>query len=258
MIAAAPQLRAITDEGFRTRFEKLPGILEAWMQPYGGLAGRSILDFGCGEGVTALAFALSGAARVVGVDIMPDVEGCLPAARSQLGLDTLPSNLALHRVTPGELHDPRERFDFVYSWSAFEHADQGLLDQALEALHAATKPAGHLFIQIAPLYYSSEGSHLAHRIPTPWAHLLWQDSRLEASLRHATSSVAEFEALWSTYRTLNRLTVPDLLRRVKAAGFEVLRTHVTHDGPRPTGELLETYAAEALTTNQVALIARWR
>ena len=102
---------SISDEGFRARFVTVPEIIEQWVAPYGALRGKSLLDFGCGHGISALAFALHHDVRVVGVDIMPDPEDCLPRARAQLGLDALPPNLSLHRAQPGEAHRIPAQFD---------------------------------------------------------------------------------------------------------------------------------------------------
>lgn len=106
----------IVDPEDRSRFERLPQILADWMKDHGGLAGKEILDFGCGQGVTALALAREhGAKRVVGVDIGPDVERAASFAHEQLGLARLPDNTRFLRVTPEALHDADDRFDLVYS-----------------------------------------------------------------------------------------------------------------------------------------------
>lgn len=253
----APGHHAIQDPEDVKRFEMVPGVLFDWLEPHGGLSGKEMLDFGCGQGVSALALATRyGARRVVGVDIGPDPLKCPDFARSQLGLRRLPDNLRLHRVEAGTLHDASDRFDLVYSWSVFEHVDQRLVGQTLEMLRDCLKPSGRLFIQIAPLYYSAEGSHLFHRFDEPWAHLSLQHDVLYARLRERVADEAELRVLWGTYETLNRMTVPELRRAVRSAGFEIDRELAMKDErPIPPG-LLEVYAEEALRTFQVVLLAR--
>src|SRR5207248_9362017 len=117
-------LDRITDETYREKFTTVPRIIEDWMAEHGGLEGKDILEFGCGEGTTALAIALQHhRARVVGIYIMPDPERCLPLAKDQLGLDELPSNFSLHRVSAGKMHNSSDRLDLIYAWSVFEHVD---------------------------------------------------------------------------------------------------------------------------------------
>lgn len=231
---------------------------------HGGLKNRDILDFGCGEGTTAIAIALGrGARRVVGLDIIPEVARCLPLAQKQLGLKTLPPNLNLHQIEPGKLHNPDEKFDVIYSWSVFEHIDQTILQDVLTQLRSALRPNGLIFIQIAPLYYSSQGSHLCHLLPEPWGHLLIQESSLladdnsyRARLKRACVDSAQFESLWALYTTLNRIMAKHLVNEIESAGFEIVREYHTQEELKPPQRLLDVYQAEVLTTNQVVILAR--
>jgi hypothetical protein len=50
-------------------------------------------------------------------------------------------------------------------------------------------------VQIAPLYYSAEGSHLSHVLPEHWVHLKMQQNRLEQALREAVPDPEEAAAL---------------------------------------------------------------
>jgi len=251
------QPNAGADEGFRSRFLTVPHVVDHWISEYGTLRGSDVLDFGCGEGVSALGLALNYQPRsVVGVDIMPDPGHCPAVARACLGLEALPPNLRLHRVSPGSLHDPRDRFDIVYSWSVFEHVDQRLLDATLGLVKQALRPTGLFLAQIAPLYYSSGGSHLLHRIPEPWGHLTTQLDVYYGRLCEAVPDPGEREALWSTFMTLNRITAPELLQRIERAGFEIVRTYTTRDKEEPPERLLAIFDRAILTTNQVVVLAR--
>jgi SAM-dependent methyltransferase len=245
------------DETFRAKFLTVPEILDSWISQHRSFRDADVLDFGCGEGTAALGLALNyGPRSVVGVDIMPDPERCLPLAREQLGLDVLPGNLALHRVIPGRLHDASAGFDIAYSWSVFEHVEDRLLDGTLQLLHSALRPRGLLFVQIAPLFYSSGGSHLMHKIGEPWAHLLNQHNVYYEKLVNATADSAEREALWSMYRTLNRITADELVERLEGAGFEILRTYTTRDEAQPPRRLAHVFREEALRTSQVVVLGR--
>lgn len=252
---ASPDL--ITDEGFRTKFIMVPNILGDWIGEHRKLEGLDIMDFGCGEGTAALALALNfGPRRVVGVDIGPDPERCLPDARAQLGLTELPSNLTLHRVRPGFLHSDEDRFDVVYSWSVFEHVDERLMGGVLKLIRSCLKPDGLFFVQIAPLYYSSEGSHLTHKIDEPWGHLLHQHDVFYEKLQTAAPDESELQALWGTYSTLNRMTADELTGQLRDNGFEILRTYTTKEERDPPQRLKAIFKEEVLTTNQILVLSR--
>lgn len=252
---------SIKDEVLRTKFISLPATIADWVSGYSSLADAEILDFGCGEGITALGLALQyDPARVVGVDIMPDPERCLPIAKTELGLSSLPGNLELHRVQPGHLHNTSDRFDVIYSWSVFEHVDMRVIDDVIGLLYKSLKPNGVIFIQIAPLYYSSEGSHLYDFIKEPWGHLLHQSNVYYDKL--ATTETVDNEelrkSLMSTYTTLNRITVPELERRFENNNFEIIRKYTTRDPLDPPNLLTEIYNRDVLTTNQVVLLLKKR
>jgi len=252
-----PISAGMEDPHFKARFVDVPAILADWFRPYSRIQDADVLDFGCGEGIAALGLALGfHPRRVVGVDIMPDPARCLEVAKKNLPIESLPECLQLHQVEPGHLHNDADRFDLAYSWSVFEHVDQTLLDQSLALIRSALRPGGLFLAQIAPLYYSAEGSHLNHVLAAPWVHLRTQQNRLEDMLRRAVPDVTEANALWSTYCTLNKITHQDLVSRIRSNGFDILRTFTTTQDIKPPAELLDVFKAEALTTNQVVVLAR--
>lgn len=246
----------IEDQATRTRYVDLPNIIESWVGGSMDIGASDILDFGCGEGLTALAFASRlGARSVAGVDIMPDPLRCLDRARAHLGMEALPENLDLRQIAPGEDFLPGRKFDLIYSWSAFEHVEQSLLESVIAQLRARLKPNGMLFIQVAPLYYSAEGGHLFHKISQPWGHLLNQDSAYFSALCSACDSKEETDALWSCYQWLNRLTADRLVELVQEAGLRIVRKHLTQDEYPLPEKLLRAYNKDALLTNQIVLLA---
>ncbi len=254
--AGRPLSTGMQDPHFKGRFIDVPAIVRDWCGA-SRIEGADILDFGCGEGVSALGMAMAfSPKRVVGIDIMPDPERCLSVARANLGLETLPPSLKLYRVAPGVLHDTNDRFDVAYSWSVFEHVDQTLVDQSLVLIRSALRRDGLFLAQIAPLYYSAEGSHLFHVFKEPWIHLRVQQNLLEHQLRIAVSDPVEAQALWSTYITLNKITYQSLIARIASNGFEVVRTFTSKQDFAPPADLLDIYHHDALLTNQVVVLAK--
>lgn len=249
----------IRDPGMRVRFMDLPDIIHDWVSPHLPLEGARILDFGCGEGVTALGMAVRyRPSLMLGCDISDEVQHSADIARTHFGLKETPANLRLMRVEPGTFVPEAVGMDLVYAWSVFEHVSQDILRQTLRQLHGCLRKGGFAFIQIAPLYYSAYGSHMQEKIPEPWAHLCMQHNLFMHRLNLACSNAAEYHRLASTYLTLNRLTLPALLDAISTAGFERVRTYTTKEDLKPSAELLSAYREDALCTNQVAVLARKR
>jgi trans-aconitate methyltransferase len=249
----------IRDPGMRVRFMDLPDIIHDWLSPHLPLEGARILDFGCGEGVTALGMAVRYRPNLMlGCDISAEVHHCADIAGTHFGLKETPANLRLMHVEPGSLIPEAVDMDMVYAWSVFEHVSQDILGNTLDLLHGCLRDGGYLFIQIAPLFYSSQGSHMQEKVPEPWAHLSMQHNLFMHRLSLACSNAAEYHRLAGTYLTLNRITVPTLLDAISSAGFERVRTYTTKEDLKPSASLLTAYREEVLCTNQVAVLARKR
>lgn len=245
------------DAVYRTKFEDVPNIIADWVREYGGLEGRDVLDFGCGEATMALGIALRHRARrVVGIETHEEVNNCIVNAKSQLGLKKLPENLELLLMTPDAPFDGIGTFDVIYSWSVFEHVSQDLIASCFGKIKSVLRPHGVMFLQTTPLYYSAEGSHLKPWVPMPWAHLLMQQDLFYAALQLQTQSQDQAQQLRWVYETLNRITAPQLLRAAQQAGFEIVREYRTFDELEVPADLQEIYNVDVLRTNQLVFLAR--
>ena len=232
--------------------------------------GRSVLDFGCGDGAMALGVASRCAAAVTGVDLYRSFDHLPGMARANLGLDRLPPNLRFVEVRAGEpMPLAPGCMDLVYSWSVFEHVADP--PAALADIHRVSKAGAILFIQIEPLYYSPFGSHLQRLVPEPWAHLLLGEDEFlrraaaaedhidasEHDVLYRMNAFAEVKRhLIGEYRTLNRITAERLVELVVAAGFGIeSQLPLKVEGLSPPERLLRDYPPELLLTNQVVLVA---
>lgn len=244
------------DEEFRVRYIDLPDIIESWLPQHFSWNSARVLDFGCGEAITALALSVRKQCDlVVGVDIMPDVWRCERRAADNLDLRSLPNNLQLRQISPGEV-GAQGPFDLIYSWSTIEHVNRKLLPGIIEQLARNLSPTGFLFIQIAPLYYSADGGHLFDKLPEPWAHLSWQTSDLKEHLRASSEIDQEYDELISMYQTLNRITIGQLRQLIEGSGMRIIREHTTKCRAHPPADLLEIFNASALETEQVVFLAQ--
>ena len=83
------------------------------------LAGKSVLDIGCGAGGITAALARDyGAGEVVGIDVEEPV---CEAARRQAAKSGVAERVRIERVTPGPFPFPDARFDIVFSKDSIIH-----------------------------------------------------------------------------------------------------------------------------------------
>jgi SAM-dependent methyltransferase len=128
------------------------------------IAGKVVIDFGCGEGADAVEMARKGARRVIGIDIREDV---LQAAR-QKALDAGVQNTCTFA------RSTKEPADVVVSMDAFEHfADPA---EILRTMNALLRPAGEILVSFGPTWYHPLGGHLFSVFP--WAHLIFSENAL--------------------------------------------------------------------------------
>jgi len=128
------------------------------------IAGKTVIDFGCGEGHECVELARRGARKVIGVDIRNDY---LDRAR----------NLARYHgvadVCEFAQH-PQDKADLVISLDAFEHFDNPV--EILSVMQGLLKPEGAIRISFGPTWYHPLGGHLFSVFP--WAHLLFSEKAL--------------------------------------------------------------------------------
>lgn len=128
------------------------------------ISGKTIVDFGCGEGVEAVEMAQRGAQRVIGIDIREDV---LQTAR-QKALTAGVQNTCLFASSTKELAE------IVVSIDAFEHfADPAGI---LRIMNKFLQPTGEVLISFGPTWYHPLGGHLFSVFP--WAHLIFSEKAL--------------------------------------------------------------------------------
>jgi SAM-dependent methyltransferase len=128
------------------------------------IAGKLVVDFGCGEGSDAVELAEKGAKRVIGIDNREDV---LQTAR-QKAIRAGVQGTCVFATSTNELAD------IVISMDAFEHfADPA---EILRIMNALLKPSGEVLVAFGPTWYHPLGGHLFSIFP--WAHLLFSEKAL--------------------------------------------------------------------------------
>jgi SAM-dependent methyltransferase len=198
------------------------------------LEGKTVADIGTGDGIIALGLHhLARPAQLVGYDLNAVDEGRLVAMAHEHCLgDALPPGLRFEQSSADRIPALDATFDFVVSWSAFEHiADiEGMCREVFRVL----SPGGVVMIQLFPFYLSEHGDHGWHR--PGFAHLV----------------TGEDETPGDAY--LNRTTLDDLHRALQAGGLRTGKVELIHHAFHLPPELADRRLSE-LAIGGVKLLA---
>jgi SAM-dependent methyltransferase len=146
-------------EQFAAVYERAYGP-DVWVR----VAGKQVLDLGCGEGGHVLALAAGGAAHVTGLDILPDFDNARQVAQAR--------GYAATFIGGDTTTLPDAAFDVVFSHDSFEHfAEPGRI---LAEMTRLARPGGHLMIKFGPPWRNPWGRHMGGtlRRDRPWVHLV--------------------------------------------------------------------------------------
>jgi len=189
------------------------------------LKGASVLDVGCGYGSLCIDIALSGAKKVVGLDI------------NSQGIDVTNENLRrnyqqLTNIVKFKDVDvsvyPEFDFDYIVSKDTFEHIID--LDEMLIEMKKRLKPGGKIYAGFGPLYNSIFGDHRRTETLIPWGHLLVNESIIIDRLnRHRENKINSIYDLG-----LNKMSLADYRRAFCESGLSIIyfrvnqNTHLTY------------------------------
>lgn len=126
------------------------------------IAGKTILDFGCGQGREAIEVARHGAKHVIGLEIQ---EKHLMIARAQQAVAGVANCTFVQRFD--------SQADIILSIDSFEHF--GHPDEVLEEMSRLLKPDGKVIVSFGPPWYHPKGGHFPLFV---WAHLLLTEKSL--------------------------------------------------------------------------------
>lgn len=180
-------------------------LLARYRDLFGDIAGRRVLDIGCGFGGKTVVYAEAGAS-VTGVDIDP-----VHVAQSRLYEREQGSGARFLAGDAERLPFADGVFDLVVANDSMEHFPNP--EAALPELARVVRPGGGVFLFFTP-WGSPLGSHLYDWIRTPWCQLLYPEPLLEELLRidlerrGEPGAAAEAADMMRRYREENnRITV---------------------------------------------------
>jgi len=165
------------------------------------LAGKRVLEVGCGRGEVLHALAGALDVEALGVDVN----------RYELWDEFAGPSLSFERLdVTAESYSHLGRFDFVFSIAVWEHIHHP--HGALAAVHDLLGPGGRAYI-VANLHRGPRASHRYREIYFPWPHLLFRP----AVFRQYYESLGRPPAgpAW-----VNRLTAAHYLLYFDLLGFE--------------------------------------
>jgi 2-polyprenyl-6-hydroxyphenyl methylase/3-demethylubiquinone-9 3-methyltransferase len=111
----------------------------------GGVAGKTVLDIGCGSGIHSLGFHRLGAKSVLSLDVDPHSVACTRRFWERSGK---PANWRVDQmsVLNAQRMAALGHFDIVYSWGVLHHTGQ--LWTAMDVASRLGNPGGRLWISI--------------------------------------------------------------------------------------------------------------
>src|SRR5262249_42889376 len=146
--------------------------------------------------------------QLVGFDLLnTDVDQLAEYAQRFAGIEKLPDNLFFSQSSETSLPAEDGSFDFVMSWSAFEH----ILDPVavLREIRRILKPGGGLFIQVWPFYDTAHGPHLVDWFRDGFPHYRYSDEEILQRVRQSGGDQALASQMLDVFRTLNKISADD-------------------------------------------------
>lgn len=176
------------------------------------LAGRRVLDVGCGRGNMVFSAAREGA-HATGID--PDGARIVFAAE-KLQAETPEVRGRVSLLACGIEELPADAlFDVVFSKDAFEHIRD--VPAVLAQIREHLAPGGRAFLGFGPLYRSPFGDHGWAQAMVPWGHLFLPEKFLLGRIRQRTGeqlgSLAELE--------LNQWSLKQFQAAFQGSGLQV-------------------------------------
>ncbi len=176
----------------------------------GTIAGKSILDYGCGYGFQAVAMAQNGARFVFGLDLSTEAL----KNGEQLSRQHHVEGSVIFRDS---LKGFSQLFDLAISQNSMEHFPDPL--QVLSTMKSYLKPDGMLMITFGPPWYAPYGSHMHFFTKFPWVNLLFSEKtvmRVRSYYRHDGAKVYE-----EVESGLNKMSIRKFERLVSECGLKV-------------------------------------
>jgi SAM-dependent methyltransferase len=168
-------LRSLNSTGVSTSFpDGVPPAylnrskLEVLLGPHiwDDIRGKTVVDFGSGEGYEMIELANHGARQVIGVEPWPK---WIASAKERLAASAESVSSKCEVVERWD--ESRPKVDVIISIDSFEHYEDPAA--ILELMCRMLKPDGFVLVAFGPPWYHPYGGHLFSVFP--WAHLIFSE-----------------------------------------------------------------------------------
>ena len=197
----------VADQASATKFfDRFGGRLD--------LAGKSVLDVGCGTGAVCIGAARQGARRVVGVDLQ-----LIEVAREHLAAAGPGVEDRVELIeTDGSLRElGEETFEVILSKDSFEHYPDP--EGFVHVITRFLAPGGTLAIGFGPPWNAPTGGHIDYMTRLPWAHLLFPEKVIMQERRRFRPDDPALR-FGDIVGGLNKITVRRFRALMAASGLE--------------------------------------
>lgn len=206
----------------------------------GDVAGRSVLDLGCGEGYCARALKRRGAGNYVGIDLSANM---IDAARAQdekdgFGID--------YRTGDVAEFSPDRQFDLCIAVFLFNYLRREAMNQVLATAYAALVPGGALVFSVPhpffpfvrtekepPFYFDSEGKNYFADVDEQFEGSIWKQNGEPLPVQCVHKTFADYfdglrEAGFSRLPEVTELTVTSEIAATNPDFFSPLLNEPLH------------------------------
>ena len=198
------------------------------------LAGKDVIDFGCGGGELSFIAAEMGAKSVVGLEVE---RGQYEMARAKADASTLENKPEFfHSPNTTAIDRPDTSADVILCFDVLEH----ILDyrDILPEWKRVLRPGGRVLIWWMP-YYHPWGHHVESLVPVPWVHAVFSD-RTVINTCAAIYDMPEFKPrIWDLDENGNKkpnkwreMTVLPTLNKLTIGRFESICRDLGFEFPR--------------------------
>ena len=182
--------------------------------------GKTVMDFGCGEGGKLVKLHELNPSRLIGVDIdASSLEYAATLIFSKIGIAT---DIELIKTTPSApIPLPTSSIDVIICLDVLEHISN--LASVSREWHRVLKADGKIFFKYQP-NESPYGHHADRIIAVPWIQCVLSEGEM-GSLFHRTKTYWKKSHEWMdplpVLPYINNLKVTEILQTVKDCGFTI-------------------------------------